>query len=105
MDAEVDFTDLQLLGKILSHGYLVSGFLPLRVAFPSLAGMLLGPTCQIPAGLVFDSYVDSISTVEGNVLREKPCKSLAVPFHHLICRLSLTLLVGQAANNCQRHIT
>ena len=60
MDADVESKDLSLLGAILSHGYLVSGFLPLRVAFPSLAGILIGPSCNMPPGLLAEAYVDSI---------------------------------------------
>ena len=70
MDADVESKDLSLLGAILSHGYLVSGFLPLRVAFPSLAGMLIGPSCDMPPGLLVEAYVDSISTTDGSRIKE-----------------------------------
>ena len=41
LHATIDMTKLPLLGKILSHGFLVCGYLPIRVAFPSLAANFL----------------------------------------------------------------
>ena len=40
-------TDLKIIGRILSHGYLYAGFLPTRVALPALMGMLLGPGVEM----------------------------------------------------------
>ena len=43
-------TDVSLFpatGLILSHGYLVAGVLPLRIALPTLASLLLGPTVSV----------------------------------------------------------
>ena len=44
MHAQVDMSVFPILRKILSHGYLSSGFLPLRIAFPTLTALLLGST-------------------------------------------------------------
>ena len=38
---------LPLIGTILSHGYMVGGFLPIRVALPCLNGILPGPSVAI----------------------------------------------------------
>ena len=38
----VDMSVLPQMGTVLSHGYLVCGFLPTRVVFPALAYILLG---------------------------------------------------------------
>ena len=38
---ETDPSSLPVMGKILSHGYLSSGFLPVKIAFPALAVTLL----------------------------------------------------------------
>ena len=47
---------LPVVGKIISHGYLATGFLPLRIAFPSLARILLGPTVTVPDCLLHESF-------------------------------------------------
>ena len=46
------------LGTILSHGFLVTNFLPLCIAFPSLAAMLFGPMVLIPDSILIDTFPD-----------------------------------------------
>lgn len=43
-----DTSILPVVGSIVSHGYLVSGFLPVRVALPCRIGILCGPGASIP---------------------------------------------------------
>ncbi len=43
----IDMSILPGLGKILSHGYLCTGYLPTQIAFPSFAAIVLGPTVSI----------------------------------------------------------
>ena len=65
-------TDMALLptmGKILSHGYLVSGFLPVRIAFPVLAGILLGQNAQIPNRILVETFADSLCSFEASIIR------------------------------------
>lgn len=38
---DTDLSALPVIGKIISHGYICSGFLPVKVAFPTLASFLL----------------------------------------------------------------
>ena len=57
------------LGKILSHGYLQCGFLPLRIAFPTLATMLLGTTVHIPSTFLVSTFIDSINSYEQGLLQ------------------------------------
>ena len=52
----------------------MEGYLPLRVAFPSLASMVLGPDIEIPGGILLSSFVDSVSVVECGLL--KSCLSI-----------------------------
>ena len=59
---------LSILGAALSHGYLVTGFLPVRVVFPSLVAILKGPHVQIPASALRSCFVDYVSTVVSNML-------------------------------------
>ena len=72
--AQSNMSDLPLLGKILSHGYLLEGYLPVQIAFPSLATILLGQV-DIPERMLVASFVDSLSTVECQFL--KGCLSIA----------------------------
>ena len=64
----VEFSLLPALGKILSHGYLCTGFLPTQIAFPSLAAMLLGPGAIIEDNILVESFLDYVSDVDRNVL-------------------------------------
>ncbi len=65
-----DMTCLPTLGRILSHGYLVSGFLPIRIAFPVLASILLGQSTEVPKGILLDAFADSLCTFEAKVIRD-----------------------------------
>ena len=65
-----DMANLPVLGTIMSHGFLASGFLPIRVAFPVVAAILLGPSIEVPDTVIMDSFVDYISSYEGGILRE-----------------------------------
>ena len=69
MHPQVDFTILPLLGAILSHGFLLSGFLPLRVAFPVLGSLLLGPCVTTPPQLLMEAFIESISEHDNRALR------------------------------------
>lgn len=65
-----DLTHFNILGKIVSHGYLVTGILPIRVALPTLICILLGSSVIISKDLLLDSFLDYISNVEKNTLQE-----------------------------------
>ena len=43
----IDMSVFPMLGKILSHGYIACGFLPVHILFPVIAAVLLGPDVQI----------------------------------------------------------
>ena len=55
---QVDMTKFSTLGQILSHGYLVCGFLPLRIAFPIVALTVLGPKTKISEQILIESFLD-----------------------------------------------
>ena len=69
MHPQVDFTIFPLLGAILSHGFLVSGFLPLRIAFPVLGSLLLGPCTTTPLQQLMEAFIESISDHDNRSLR------------------------------------
>ena len=57
------------LGRILSHGYMQCGFLPLRIAFPTLATMLLGVRLCIPNTFLVSAFIDSLNSYEQGLLK------------------------------------
>ena len=63
----IDYSSLPVLGAIMSHSYLVSGVLPIRMAFPSLARCLLG-TVELSDDVLFSSLIDSLSVHAENRL-------------------------------------
>ena len=65
----VEFSLLPALGKILSHGYLCTGFLPTQITFPSLAAMLLGSgAITEDINILVELFLDYVSDVDRNVL-------------------------------------
>lgn len=65
----MDMATYPILGRIISHGYLVTGHLPVRIALPTLINMLLGPK-SVPCQLLLDAFLDYISAHERSVFRE-----------------------------------
>lgn len=61
---------LPTLGTALSHGYLVSGFLPTRIVFPAIVAILKGPHVQIPTAILRSCFVDYVSIVDAALLNE-----------------------------------
>lgn len=70
MHPNTEITIFPTLGTILSHGFLVSGFLPVRIAFPVLAGVLLGLDVTISDAILLESFVDFVGAHESLILRE-----------------------------------
>ena len=61
----IDFSSLPIFGAIMSHSYLVSGVLPITVAFSTLAQYLL---VAIEISNVISSFIDSLSIHDAAVL-------------------------------------
>ena len=64
-----DASIFNTLGKVLSHGYLQCGFLPLRIAFPTLAAMLLGTSVRIPNSFLVSSFIESLNSYEQSIVK------------------------------------
>ena len=58
-----------VLGSILTHGFMVCGFLPVRLSFPTLAYTLLGSDITISSTIVTESFIDFISTYKSSVFQ------------------------------------
>ena len=67
---QMDMATYALLGRIISHGYLVTGILPDRIALPSLLVALLGPSVKISTSTLLDAFLDYISATERTVLKK-----------------------------------
>ena len=59
-----DLDTLGLLGRILSHGYILCGYLPVRIVFPSLCAMLLGSNVKVPADILVDSFKEYLPEID-----------------------------------------
>ena len=64
----IEFSLFEVLGKILSHGYLCTGFLPTQISFPTFAAMVLGCQVQISSSVLLESLFDYVSDVDCSVL-------------------------------------
>mgnify|MGYP003461418041 FL=1 len=60
----------RLHGTILSHGFMVCGFLPIRVAFPVLAAVFFGPEVEVPDSIILDSFIDYLATYESSFISQ-----------------------------------
>ena len=65
----VDMSLLSVFGAIMSHAYLVSGVLPVRVAFPTLAHCFLGSNIRIPDNVMVTSFMDSLSVHDAALVK------------------------------------
>lgn len=66
----LDSATLQILGRILSFGYIACGFLPVRIAFPTLAAMLLHPLPDFSPDFLVEAFRDSLTPVDAATIKE-----------------------------------
>lgn len=59
-----------VLGTILTHGFMCCGFLPIRITFPVIAAILLGPDVHIQESILLEAFVDFLCSHESAMLRE-----------------------------------
>ena len=65
-----DMQVFEVFGVIFSHGYINTGFLPVRVAFPSIAAAVYGTNVCIPEEIMIESFQCYLSFHESGVLRK-----------------------------------
>ena len=65
----MDLSSLPVFGSIISHAYLVSGTLPIRIAFPCLTAMLLSE-CQLPDEVLVNNFIDSLSVYDAMAFKQ-----------------------------------
>ena len=66
----IDVSVFPSLGTVLSHGYLASGFMPTRIAFPVLATILLGSNVKVPSSILVESFAKCLSSFEAAVIKK-----------------------------------
>ena len=81
------------LGRILSHGYLECGYLPCRIAFPSLASICLGTQIEIPDELLLSAFADFISPIEASFIKE--CFAIKGSTFSSLCRDKLISILSR----------
>ena len=69
---QTDTSKLPILGAIISHAYLVCGYLPVKIAFPTLAAILLGPAtaAKVSESVLLESLTNNLSTHQATNLKE-----------------------------------
>jgi len=65
-----DMEAFSILGNILVHGFMVSGFLPVRLAFPVILYVLCGPQVIISDSILLESLVDYVPTSDCKILED-----------------------------------
>ena len=65
-----DMHVLPTIGRILSCGYLMCNFIPVRIALPTLICLLLGPTAAVPENYLLETFPDCLSDHEREILKE-----------------------------------
>ena len=66
---EMEMSVLTTVGFVISQAYMVTGILPVRIAFPCLAHSLLGTSATIPKSIIVEAFQDFISTHESNIVK------------------------------------
>ena len=98
----IDITTFSTLGRIISHGYLACGFLPVRIALPSLISMLLGPSVMIPSSIVIQSFSEYVSEVERQQLKTALASSL--PFSPSMAEGLVSILSRFGCRQMPNHL-
>jgi len=65
-----DMAIYSVLGTVLSHGFVLSGFLPTHLAFPVVASTAHGPMVAIPDTIIVQSFSDYLSSYDSTVIQE-----------------------------------
>lgn len=90
----IDKTVYPVLGRVLSHGFLGSGHLPVRIALPTLIRMILGPSAEVPSRILQDAFLDYISFAERQVFKNALKCALSTKFPAAIRQTVLDVLAN-----------
>ena len=96
----VDMSIISMLGKIiLSHGYIVRGFLPVHISFPVIAAVFLGPDVQISDTILCRSFITYLSYHDACIMKsafgELGSKTIS-------CNLQSSLMILMGKYGCRQ---
>ena len=66
----MDISLLSTVGTIISHVYMVSAILPIRIAFPFLVWCLLGATTIVSSSILVTAFIVSLCPHESSVVKK-----------------------------------
>ena len=64
-----DLSSMPLLGRIISHGYIACGCLPVRLVFPTLCTILCGSSANISDDILVDYFLEYLPEVDRITIR------------------------------------
>ena len=99
---QTDTSVFPLIGRIISHGYLVCGFLIIRIALPTLVTIIKGPGCIVPDKIVLDSFPDSLDIHEAIVTRQALC-NCDQPFNDHTLKKLISILSKFGCHHVPTH--
>ena len=67
---QIDMSLFIVLGTVMMHRFMSSGFRPVRVALPVVAGVFLGPSVNNPDQLLLDTFMDYLSIHDRSIFQE-----------------------------------
>jgi len=70
MHAQIKMETFATLGAIISHGYLGSGYLPIRIALPTLICILLGLTAELSNKVLVEAFIDHLSDTHRDSIKD-----------------------------------
>ena len=66
----IDISVWPVMGAIISHAYLASGILPIRIALPCISAILLPPGGQLPQNVLVETFVDCLSRHDASIFKD-----------------------------------
>ena len=65
---------MEVLGRVLSYGYISSGFVPVKISFPTLAAILVTSFSEITAEMFLQSFKDYLTQVDLFTIKDAFCQ-------------------------------
>ena len=95
----MDMSIFPMLGKILSHGYIACGFLPVHISFPVIAAVLLGPDVKISDTILCRSFITYLSYHDACILKSAFSEIGSKAFS---CNLQSSLMILLSKYGCRQ---
>ena len=91
VNPHIELSVYPIFGRIISHAYLVAGYLPVRITLPTLINILLGPK-PLSSQILLEAFVDYVSAQERLLIKEALLSSTASKFSDNIQQKVLNIL-------------